>query len=123
MQFTKIIFFSIALAALSGAATAGIRDELDKLEGKVVVVAGDVEQVDCPIAGQYDCTTWPRNLLRFKYRNMCFVSDFLACADMFGCQGIVAVGKNGVPSFFSIPERGGDIQMFSYTPKQCPPQF
>lgn len=79
-------------------AKAGILDSTRDLEGKVVVIAGEVEELSCPTGGKYDCLSWPSGFLRFQYRDVCFTTDITACR--ITCNGFIATGKDKIPYFF-----------------------
>jgi hypothetical protein len=101
------------------APNASAYDDLKKLKGKLIVHAGDVEAVQCPIGDKYDCVLWPPNLLKFQYTDAsCFVSDARACSS-FPCEGFIATGKDKVPKFYTV-DHSGKIQEHSVKPYVCP---
>jgi hypothetical protein len=101
------------------AAHADAFDATEQLEGNVVVYAGDVERLECPVGGKYSCFSWPKNLLHFKYRNVCFSSDTGACG-LYGCKGFIAVGKDKTPYCFTFESRGDGLKKHSVTYYKCP---
>ena len=107
---------------LSSSSYASTFDATKDLEGKVVVYAGEVESLECPFMGEYDCSTWPREFLKFKYKDVCFSSDIGAC-ESYGCKGFIAIGKDNTPFFFSLEKMGDDIKKFKVKYYKCPDVF
>ena len=118
MKKLLAIFLLLVLANLSH---AGIFDATEELEGKVIIHAGNVQQLDCPANGKYDCLTWPTTLLKFEYKNVCFTSDIGACGIF--CKGFIAVGKDKTPYFFTLESIGDDIKKHSVSFYKCPDMY
>lgn len=118
----KKLFTLLLVFTATSYTFAGVFDATDELEGKVVIYAGNVESLDCPIGGKYDCLTWPTNLLKFKYKDVCFTSDIGACGSI-GCKGFIAVGKDKIPYFFTVENIGDDIKKHSVTYYRCPDMY
>lgn len=97
---------------------AGILDATKDLEGKVVVYAGEIEELYCPVSGKYDCVQWPTNFLKFQYRDICFTSEIGSCNLL--CKGFIAVGKDKVPYLFIVEKIGGSLKKFSVNYYECP---
>jgi hypothetical protein len=115
----KTIFF---LMLLQGTASASLLDATEDLEGKVVIYAGEIEHLECPIGGKYDCSSWPTTLLKFKYKDVCFTSDIGACASL-GCKGFIAAGKDKQSYLFTLESIGDDIRKYSVNYHQCPEMY
>ncbi|MCG7985031.1 MAG: hypothetical protein JAY90_20055 [Candidatus Thiodiazotropha lotti] len=115
----KIFLFALAAWAFySSGSDAGILDATEDLEGMVVLYAGDVEELNCPPYGKYDCLSWPSMLLKFSYKEICFTSDIGACS--MTCSGFVAAATNQIPYFFTAEMIGGGIQKYSVNYMKCP---
>lgn len=104
-------------------ASAGILDDLEELQGKTVVYAGDFERLTCPIGGKYDCLTWPNNLFKTKRgRDLCFAaSSYSSCG--YSCKGVIAVGDNQTAYVFFIEGIGGDMKKARMESYRCPSMF
>jgi len=101
---------------------AGIFDATEDLEGKTVIHAGKIESLDCPYGGKYDCSTWPINLLKFQYKDVCFESDVGACSSI-GCKGFIAVGRDKTAYFFTVESMGDDLKKSRVSFYQCPDMY
>lgn len=106
---------------LSSVSNAIALDDIKDLEGKLVVHAGDVEQLRCPSFGKYDCLTWPTNLLKFKYENVCFTDSSYSCG--YFCSGLVAIGKDRIPYFFTFATLTNRISKSLITYYKCPDMY
>lgn len=101
---------------------AGILDDLEDLEGKAVVYAGEFERLTCPIGGKYDCLTWPMNLFKTRRgREFCFVASSSSCS--YSCKGVIAVGDDKRPYVFFIEGIGGDMKKSSVESYKCLSMF
>ncbi|MNZ54015.1 hypothetical protein D3C78_719060 [compost metagenome] len=111
-----LILISLALISLGDGAYAF--GELNRLPGSQVVAAGDVQKINCPTGGQYDCLSWPSNLYELSMQNVCFTAN-VSCG--FSCQGFIAQ-KRGVNTFYVLGGfsklEGSDIQLY-----KCPSKF
>ena len=114
-----ILSKALLLILLHSTAFAGLFDATEDLEGKVVIYAGEVEYLDCPIGGKYDCTSWPTTLLKFKYKDVCFTSGINSCSSI-GCKGFIAAGKDKQSHFYTVESIGNDIKKYSVNYYQCP---
>ncbi|PUB87035.1 MAG: hypothetical protein DBP02_01975 [gamma proteobacterium symbiont of Ctena orbiculata] len=101
---------------------AGLFDATEDLEGMVVLHAGDVELLDCPPYGKYDCLSWPSMLLKFRYKEICFTSDTGACSGA-GCRGFVAAGTDEIPYYFTTDSFSGDISKYRARFVRCPDMY
>jgi hypothetical protein len=115
---TRKRLIAATLLAWAGVAFAGILDDTEDLKGKVVVAAGDVEELRCPSYGRYDCNRWPDNLLRFRSDDVCIISDLTACN--LSCSGLLAVGREGTPYFFAFERFGSGMKKHSAERIECP---
>jgi len=104
-------------------AGAGLLDDLDDLQGKTVIYAGEFERLSCPISGKYDCLTWPSNLFKTKRgRDLCFAtSSLFSCS--YNCKGLIAVGDDRTPYVFFIEGIGGDMKKSPLESYRCPSMF
>lgn len=93
-------------------------DDLGNLEGKTVIASGDVESLDCPINGKYNCATWPVGLLRFQYKNICFTSITASCP--YFCKGLIAIGQDKTPYFYTLGSIGSDFKENRIDLFKCP---
>lgn len=92
MKWTLVF---LALAPLFAQASSL---DLDGLEGKKVVKAGDIEPVDCPIYGKYDCLSWPTDLYVLDDK-ICFTAN-INCYSK--CDGFIAEGVSGKFSLYIL---------------------
>lgn len=114
--------FSIGLTGiLAGAfgSAMAFGDSTEKLEGKFVVYAGEVEQLSCPLSGKYDCLKWPTGLYKFKYKDVCVQSDLLSCS--FSCNVIIASDKNRSLTLFHVEREKLSVEMFELY--RCPSAY
>lgn len=104
-------------------AVAGLLDDLDDLQGKTVIYAGEFERLTCPIGGKYDCLNWPSNLFKtMRGRDLCFAtSSYSSCS--YNCKGIIAVGDDRTPYVFFIEGIGGDMKKSPLESYKCPSLF
>lgn len=104
-------------------AIAGVLDELDDLQGKTVIYAGEFERLTCPIGGRYDCLTWPSSLFKTsRGRDLCFVaSSYSSCS--YNCKGIIAIGDDKTPYVFFIEGVGGAMKKSALESYKCPSMF
>lgn len=82
--------------------------DLQYLQGKLVIYAGEFETVDCPIRGKYDGLTWPTTMLKTrKGPEMCLGSDrHVRCG--YKCTGLIAVGEDKVPKAYVFSPMSSD---------------
>lgn len=110
---------AICIASLCfGSAFGGILDDVEDLKGMFITEAGEVEEVSCPAYGKYDCDKWPRDLLRFRLKDVCFTSDLGACG--YNCDGLLAVGEDRALYFFEFKRIGSGITKHSAKLVRCP---
>ena len=114
----NILVLLVVAAAFPGAAVAGFLDEIEDLEGKTIVYAGEFEELPCPISGKYDCLTWPHNLMRTKRKEICFSTSYYSCR--FSCKGFIAVDKDNAPYVYLIDNIGGAVKKGSFERYKCP---
>lgn len=103
---------------------ASFMDDTKDLQGKVVVSAGDFEELTCPVGGKYDCTTWPNSLLRTPDYSSCIASDsFVSCS--FRCKGIVATDQSRNLYFYAFSSGVGsvDLKKHRVTAINCPTMY
>ena len=101
-------------ASLAGVLSGGIQD----LEGKRVVHAGPIQTFECTTPGKYDCSTWPKNLLKFEYKNICFETGTDVCS--IGCEGLIAIGEDNRPYFYTNGGYLEGIRKYSVDYYKCP---
>jgi len=112
---TLILVFQLLI---SSSAFANFFDATGDLEGKSVVVAGDIKSLDCPTDGKYDCDFWPIGLLKFTHKDICMTAGISVCG--FGCKGLIAVGDDKVPYLFTIKEMRGELEKNRAKLYRCP---
>lgn len=97
-------------------------DDLENLQGKVIIYAGKFESLDCPIGGKYDCLTWPDLLLRTrKGVERCFATSRVRCS--FSCSGLIAVDQSKVPKLYILDQVGASVTEASVEPMRCPDMY
>lgn len=103
--------------------TAAQFHDLENLQGKLVVYAGEFETLDCPIGGKYDCTTWPMTMLKTrKGPEICFGTDkFVRCG--FKCTGLIAVGEDKTPRAYVFAPMSSDATEIIVEKYRCPAPF
>jgi len=107
----------VSLMLLGAGHASAFLDATDSLQGRVVVEAGDVEQLRCPPHGKYDCLTWPRAFYKFRRTNTCFVSTGASCG--FSCKGFIAADQFS-RDFYQRESIGDGLVKHSVTLMQCP---
>lgn len=108
MLVSKTVLIFVFCLLFASLALADIFDATEDLEGKVVYCAGDVKRLDCPYGSNYDCTSWPLNLLQFEHKNICFTAGLTACGSF--CKGFLAVGSDEIQYFFTAKSIGGGLE-------------
>lgn len=94
-------------------------DDIESLQGKVVIYAGKFESLDCPIGGKYDCLSWPDLLLRTrKGPERCFATSRVRCS--FSCNGLIAVDQSKVPKLYILDQVGASVTEAAVEPVRCP---
>lgn len=120
----KLHFAICMLAAtVSPVAQSSIFDELESLEGKTVIYAGEFESVDCPPMGKYDCTTWPMTMLKTRRESeVCLgIEKYVKCS--YKCRGLIAVGDDKTPKVFVFSDFGSEATSFGFQRYRCPSLF
>lgn len=108
----------VVLVALAGRASFAF-DDIESLQGKVVIYAGKFESLDCPIGGKYDCLSWPDLLLRTrKGPERCFATSRVRCS--FSCNGLIAVDQSKVPKLYILDQVGASVTEAAVEPVRCP---
>lgn len=100
---------SLLVASLAATCSLSFAfDDIESLQGKLVLYAGELESVDCPISGKYDCSTWPMTMLKTrKGPEICFGSSkYVRCS--YKCTGLIAVGDDKVPKAYVFSAMGSD---------------
>ena len=109
-----ILFLTFQNATFAGVMSGGIHD----LEGKNTVHAGPIENFECTIPGKYDCKTWPKYLLKFEYKNICFDPGTDVCS--IGCEGLIAIGEDKRPYFYTDGGFRQGMKKYSVDYYKCP---
>lgn len=119
----RAVILVAMLVATSIASGASLFDQIDQLEGKVVIYAGELEEVSCPIGGKYDCGTWPMIMLKTrKGPEMCLGSGkYVRCG--YKCTGLLAVGDDKVPKLYIFSPMGSDATEILVEKYRCPAPF
>ena len=102
-------------------ATAGLFDESEKLKGHVVIEAGEMEKLDCPLYGDYDCLIWPSNLYRLGH--LCFsISGYVSGYNLIG---ILGTNEYKVTSVFVVEGGIGSpkVTKHSMVLYECPDMY
>ncbi len=107
----------LVVCALPLSATAGVLDDLEELQGKTIIYAGDIQQVSCPIGGKFDCFQWPRGFYKTT-AGACFVTDETSCS--YGCKALIATDQSRQVSVFIPQTIGAGMKKGSFTPYKCP---
>ena len=117
--------FTASLWLLSlGFAQASLLDDTKDLKGKVVVSAGDFEELDCPIGGKYDCNTWPTALLRTPEYSTCIAVDsYVTCS--YQCKGLIATDQSQALYFYEFSSGIGSVNLKKHpaTVVSCPSMY
>jgi hypothetical protein len=101
---------------------AGLFDDIEDLEGKAILYAGEFETLSCPIGGKYDCLTWPRNLMRTKRKGICFSTSLYSCSH--SCKGFIAAGNDSQTTVYIFESGlGNDLKKGSFERYKCPDRF
>lgn len=97
--------------------SAFVFDDMSKLAGETVIVAGDMQQLRCPTSGRYNCATWPREF--YKIGN--------TCAELVGGygtsyvnRGIVTINDHGQASIFTLSTIGASFKKATAALYDCP---
>ena len=119
---SKILQSCIALTIATAAPPAlAIFDQTDDLEDKVVVAAGEIEWLQCPISGKYNCASWPTNLYRFVRKNICVEAPQVTCG--FRCKAILAVGKDSSKGLYVFETMGSGLSKSQFEVYRCPDMY
>lgn len=98
----------------------GLFDDLDDLAGETVVEAGDLEQLRCPINGNYDCLTWPTAF--YKLGSYC-VEAVGAYSIGYGGRGILTTNSSGQNSLFVVGSISSDFTRHPVKLYDCPSKY
>jgi hypothetical protein len=117
------VLATIAIAVLAASPVeAGLFDDTDKLKGQLIVDVGDLESLDCPISGKYDCLSWPTNLYRFGYSQCMQVLGFYG--GIGTKKALLAVDDAKTVSVFVLSSSfSSDIRRYSVVSYRCPDLF
>lgn len=112
----------LAGALLSVCSQAYAFDDIENLQGKVIVYAGKFESLDCPIGGKYDCLKWPELLLRTRRgAERCFATSRVQCG--FSCSGMIAVDQSKDLKLYVIDRVGSSVTEADIEPVRCPNMY
>ena len=114
-------FAAPILLLVASQCAAGIFDDMQDIEGKVIIYAGEFEELSCPIGGKYDCLSWPPNFLKAKRKDICFLTSSYSCR--YSCKGFIGVAKDSAPYVYIIDSIRGDFSKGSYEKYACPSLF
>ena len=117
-------YFGFLLFCCTSTCGAGLLDDLADLKDKYVIYAGEFEKLDCPIGGNYDCLSWPTDLLKTKDGSELCISStkFTHCS--FTCRGMIAAGQDKVPYLYLFESSlGSDLSKHGFQPYKCPSTF
>jgi len=118
----KLILITTAVASYLYLQPAmAFLSDIDALEGKTVLYAGQFSEERCPPFGKYDCLKWPSNLLKYDRDEICFETATPICSGY--CNGLLVVDKYKNYQFFSLGNIGGNVQKTDIQPKKCPNRF
>lgn len=114
--------FVAALLALEAPCSFAFMDDMEELQGKTIVYAGEFEEVSCPINGKYNCLTWPTTLLKSKSgREVCVApTGYVRCS--YRCKALIAVDERSTRHLF-IVDSSGDMKRTSFEAFQCPSMY
>lgn len=117
MRALILAIFILASAAVSS--RAGIFDEFKELEGQVVVEAGELKKLTCPINGDYNCLTWPSAF--FRLNKLC-VEAVGGYVNGYNLKGLLTQGQGSGTSLFIYDGGlgGGDFKRYSVEIYDCP---
>lgn len=122
MRCLMVVLLSWLSAVASFDVRAALFDDSKRLEGKVIVKVGDLEKLDCPPFGKYDCVSWPTDL--FKIDDVCV--RILGYYGMgFGELAMIASDNKKTISAFVIEGSGLSTKIRMYSPSvyECPDLF
>lgn len=117
--FLNSLVISLAISAPM-TVSAALFDDTKELKGKVIISAGEFEKIECPIGGDYDCSTWPDGLLRTPEYGSCIVINGFACS--FRCKGLLVTDNSRALHFFEFDSGIGapNLKKHAATPVRCP---
>jgi hypothetical protein len=122
MRSLMIVLLSCLPAVASFEVRAALFDDSKRLEGKIILKVGDLEKLDCPPFGKYDCVSWPTDL--FKIGDVC--ARILGYYGMgFGELAMIASDDKKAISAFVVEGSGlsTKIRMYSLSVYECPDLF
>ncbi len=116
-------WIATAMVLCSCTFTALAFDEFEHLQGLQVIYAGELDAVDCPIGGKYDCATWPMTMLKTrKGPEICLaITKYVQCR--YRCKGLIAVGDDKRPKAFIFSAMSSDANEFDFERYRCPDPF
>jgi hypothetical protein len=121
MRCLMVVLLSCLPAVASFEVRAALFDS-KRLEGKIILKVGDLEKLNCPPFGKYDCVSWPTGL--FKIDDVCV--RILGYYGMgFGDLAMIASDNKEAISAFVVEGSGlsTKIRMYSLSVYECPELF
>jgi hypothetical protein len=122
MRSLMVVLLSCLPAVASSEVRAALFDDSKRLEGKIILKVGDLEKLNSPPFGKYDCMSWPTDL--FEIDDVCV--RILGYYGMgFGELAMIASDNEKAISAFVV-ERSGlstKISMYSLSIYECPDFF
>jgi hypothetical protein len=99
---------------------ADLLDDSNKLKGQLIVEVGELEELRCPVYGDYDCLTWPREFYRFNYTQCMQVHGYYG--GYMSATGLLAVDQAKNVTMFVLSSRvgGSDVKQYMIKLYECP---
>ena len=112
------ILICILLLISSSTLSAGL-DNTQAIEGKVVIAAGSIDKLPCPIwETNSACISWTNNTKKFYGRDICFqTSVSSACSN--SCKGMLAVDDKKKLYFYEINFPGDGLTEYEASIVNC----
>jgi len=131
MMIKKTISFKAALFCIQIhlllapiSSEARLFDDLEDLEGRSVIYAGDFENVRCPYGGKYDCDKFPRNLLKAKGKSDLCINTTSINGCSLSCKGLIATDRFGKTEVFLFESSlGSDLKKHGFEAYKCPSMY
>lgn len=114
----RVIAAALVAFAIAPTWALAFGDRTSRLEGQLIVHAGEASPLQCPVYGNYDCTKWPISLYKMNDKNVCFESSELAYSCGYSCNVLFAVNKQQVATLFVV-ERS-KLSTAEYQMYRCP---
>ncbi len=112
------VLICILLGISSSTLSAGL-DNTAAIEGKVILAAGSIDKLPCPIWETTSaCLSWNNNTKKFYGRDICFKTT-ISSACSSSCKGMLALDDKKKLYFYEINYPGDGLTEYEAAVVNC----